>query len=98
MRPATDANCRILSTQNTSLKPKNKAEEDKLIAEAIAASLKESQRQGARANPPKPTLPSSSSVPKTAKERKEQEDIDFAIALSLSEADRAKKQKAISVK
>ena len=88
-RPAPEASCRILSTQTESLKPKSKAEEDRLIADAIAASLKEPQRQ---------TTLLKSQPPKNSKERKEQEDLDFAIALSLSEADKGKKQKAIQVK
>ena len=93
-KPATDAGCRILAAPVQSLKPKSKSEEERLLAEAIAASLKEPQIPGASSF--KPSVPKhSSSASKTAKE---QEDLDFAIALSLSEADNDKKRKEISVK
>ena len=99
MAPATDSRCRILSAPIQSLKPKNKTEEERLLADAIAASLQEPQRPGANSSSIKPnTSKPSSSASKTAKEMKEQEDLDFAIALSLSEADNDKKRKPIPVK
>lgn len=72
------------------LNPRDKSEEDRLLAQAIAASLNE---------PPVPRAPAPSTGVKSEKERKrkEQEDIDFAIALSLSEAENGKKRKTVSV-
>ena len=98
-KPATDSRCKIISAPIQSLRPKNKTHEDQLIADAIAASMKEPKMPGASPVSIKPNAANPrASASTTVKERKEQEDLDFAIALSLSEADNEKKRKAISVK